>query len=87
MLRKKHGPKTTLRRGTRKELAPTLSRETMARTRESQNNMLSMPNKTLPSRRRETKQNCLALHVESLVTLLRIVRSVRIRKIKIRSTS
>jgi hypothetical protein len=52
MLRKKLELKITLRRGTRKNLAPTLSRETMARIRKSLSNLLSMPNKILPSRRR-----------------------------------
>jgi hypothetical protein len=56
MSRKKLGLKITLRRGTRKNLAPTLSRETMARTRESLSNMLSMPNKILPSRRRRKRK-------------------------------
>jgi hypothetical protein len=57
MLRRKLEPKTTLRRGTRKKLAPISSRETMARTRESLSNLLSMPNKILPSTRRKTKQS------------------------------
>jgi hypothetical protein len=71
MLRRKLRLKTTLRRGTRKKLAPTLSRETMARTRESLSNLLLMPNKILPSRRRrKTKQSYLASRVESLVILL-----------------
>jgi hypothetical protein len=52
MSRKKLRLKITLRRGTRKNLAPTLSRKTMARTRESLSKLLSMPNKILPSRRR-----------------------------------
>jgi hypothetical protein len=52
MSRKKLGLKITLRRGTRKNLAPTLSRETMARTRKSLSNLLSMPNKILSLRRR-----------------------------------
>jgi hypothetical protein len=50
MLRKRLGLKITLRRGTRKKLAPTSSRETMARTKESL--ILSMSNQQLPSRRR-----------------------------------
>jgi hypothetical protein len=88
MLRRKLGLKTTLRRGTRKKLVPTSSRETMARTRESLSNMLSMPNKILPSRRRrKTKQSYLALRVESLVILLKIVRSERTRKRKRKLTS
>jgi hypothetical protein len=66
MLRKKLGLKITLRRGTRKNLAPTLSRETIARARESLSNLLSMPNKILPlRRRRKTKQSYLASRVES----------------------
>jgi hypothetical protein len=74
MLRRKIGLKTILRRGTRKKLAPTSYRETMARTRESLSNLLSMLNKILPSRgRRKTKQSYLASRVESLVILLKIV--------------
>jgi hypothetical protein len=66
--------KITLRRGTRKKLAFTSSRETMARTKESLR--LSMPNQQLPSRRRrKTKQSCLASLVESLVILLKSVQS------------
>jgi hypothetical protein len=62
MLRRRLGLKTTLRRGTRKKLASTSSRETMARTKE--NLSLSMPNQQLPLRRRKkTKQSCLALHL------------------------
>jgi fructose-1,6-bisphosphatase len=88
MLRRKLKLKTTLRRGTRKKLASTLSRETMARTRKSLSNLLSMPNKILPSRRRrKTKQSYLALCVESLVILLKIVRSEQTRKRKRKSTS
>jgi hypothetical protein len=50
MLRRRLGVKTILRRGTRKKLAPTSSREThMARTKESIS--LSMPKLQLPSRR------------------------------------
>jgi hypothetical protein len=48
MLRRKLGLKTTLRRGTRKKVAPTSSRETMAKTRKSLSNLLLMPNKILP---------------------------------------
>jgi hypothetical protein len=58
----------------RRKLGPTSSRETMARTRESLGNLLSMLNKILPSRRRrKTKQSYLASRVESLVILLKIV--------------
>jgi hypothetical protein len=66
MSRKKLGLKITLKRGTRKNLAPTLSRETMTRTREILSNLLSMSNKILPlRRRRKTKQSYLASHVKS----------------------
>jgi hypothetical protein len=59
MSRKKLRLKITLRMRTRKNLAPTLSREIMVRTRESLSNLLSMPNKILPlKRRRKTKQPC-----------------------------
>jgi hypothetical protein len=88
MLRRKLGLKTTLRRGTAKKLESTSSRETMARTKESLSNLLLMLNKILPSRRRrKTKQSYLASCVESLVILLKIVRSERIRKRKRKSTS
>jgi hypothetical protein len=59
----------------------------MARTRDSLSNLLSMLNKILPSRRRKTKQSYLASRVESLVILLKIVRSERTRKRKRKSTS
>jgi hypothetical protein len=55
----------------------------MARIRKSLSNLLSMPNKILPSRRRrKTKQSYLASRVENLVILLKIVWSERTRKIK-----
>jgi hypothetical protein len=73
MLRRKLELKTTLRRGTRKKLAPTSSRETIARTRKSLSILLSMPNKILPLRRRKTKQSYLSSCVKSLVILLKIV--------------
>jgi hypothetical protein len=41
-----------IEKGNEEKLAPTSSRETMARTRESLSNLLSMLNKILPSRRR-----------------------------------
>jgi hypothetical protein len=88
MLRRKRELKTILRREMRKKLAPTSSRETMARTRKNLSNLLSMLNKMQPSRRRrKTKQSYLASHVESLVILLKIVQSKRIRKRKRKSTS
>jgi hypothetical protein len=88
ILRRKLGLKTTLRRETRKNLTPTSSRETMARTRESLSNLISMPNKILPSiRRRKIKQSYLASRVESLVILLKSVQSERTRKRKRKSTS
>jgi hypothetical protein len=87
MLRRKLGLKTILRRGTRKKLVPTSSRETVARTRESLSIQLSMLNKILPLRRRKTKQSYLASRVESLVILLKIVQSEQTRKRKRKSTS
>jgi hypothetical protein len=83
MLRRKLGLKTTMRRGMRKNLVPTSSKETMARTMKNLSNLLSMPNKILPSRRRrKTKQSYLASYVESLVILLKSVWSERTRKRK-----
>jgi hypothetical protein len=86
MLKRRLRLKTTLRRGTRKKLAPTSSRETMTRIQESLS--LSMPNQQLASRkRRKTKQSCLASLVESLATLLKSVRSERIEKRKRRMST
>jgi hypothetical protein len=86
MLRRRLGLKTTLRRGTRKKLAPTSSRETMTRIKESLS--LSMPNQQLPSRRRRmTKQSCLASLVESLAILLKSVRSEQTEKRKRRMST
>jgi hypothetical protein len=80
---KKARAKDNIEKGTRKKLAYTSSRETMARTRKSLSNLLSMLNKILHlRRRRKTKQSYLALRVESLVILLKIVRSERTRKRK-----
>jgi hypothetical protein len=88
MLRRKLRLKIILKRGTRKKLAPTSSKKTMARIRESLSNLLLMLNKILPSRRRrrKTKQSYLTSCVESLVILLKIVRSERTRKKKRKST-
>jgi hypothetical protein len=86
MSRKKPGLKITLRRGTRKNLAPTLSRETMARIRESLSNLLSMLNKILLQEEERQSRACFVC-VESLVILLKIVRSERTRKRKRKFTS
>jgi hypothetical protein len=80
--------KDNIEKGNEEKASAPSSRETMARTRENLSNLLSMLNKILPSRRRrKTKQSYRVSHVESLVILLKIVRSERTRKIKRKSTS